>query len=154
MLADLKNFLESNKISAEVFETKGEVHSAARAAVELGSDENEALVKSILLMDSNAKPLLVILLGSDKIDFQKIKLLLGVKDVRLASSEEVLEITGYEIGGVPPISIYGVRTIIDKHVSDKEKVVCGGGDKQHLMRIKINDIIDNIEEFSVEDVSK
>ena len=148
----LQDFIKANGLSAEVFETKGLVKSSAKAAQEL--NDNEAVCKSILLMGSDNESFLVILLGKDKIDFKKIKEILGVKDVRLAEPEEVFEITGYIVGGVPPISIYGVKTLIDKAVVQKEEVVCGGGTPNHLMRIKVQEILDTIEDLLVEDVKK
>lgn len=149
----LEDFIQVNRLTAKIFPTTQEVHTAARAAALMGSDA-EAVAKSILLIDSNAQPLLVVLLGKDRIDFQKVKALLGVSDVRLAGQQEVYDITGYEIGGVPPISIYGVRTIMDRQVAKKEEVVCGGGDPQHLMRIKVTEILESVEEISIEDVRK
>jgi len=53
-----------------------------------------------------------------------------------------------------PISIYGIKTFIDKEVSKKVEVVCGGGDPNHLMRISIQEILENVEEISIEDVRR
>ncbi len=149
----LEDFIEANKLSAKVFETTSEVHTAAKAATLMG-DDAQAVAKSILLIDSNTNPILVVLLGKDRVDFGKVKEILKVRDVRLAEPEEVSDITGYEIGGVPPVSIYGVRTILDKAVRRKDEVVCGGGDPQHLMRIKVGEILEFAEEITVEDVRK
>ncbi|PIN85342.1 MAG: hypothetical protein COV47_02620 [Candidatus Diapherotrites archaeon CG11_big_fil_rev_8_21_14_0_20_37_9] len=153
MRHELENFIKTNRLKAVVFECEGEVHSAAKAAAQLKGN-SMSVAKSIVLIDSAKEPLLVILLGSDKISFAKVKVLLGVSDVRLAFPEEVKEITGYEIGGVPPISIYGVRVIVDSSVADKKEVVCGGGDPQHLMRITVKEIIENIEDPLIADVKK
>lgn len=149
----LEDFIEANKLSARVFATTRKVHTAEKAALEMGL-ESDSVAKSIVLVASDGTPVLVILLGRDRVDFTKIKALLGVEDVRLAEPEEVLEITGYEIGGVPPISIYGVRAFIDRRVSRKEEIVCGGGDELHLLRIKVREILENVEGISVEDVVK
>ena len=147
----LEDFIKVNRLSAEIFRCS-DAHTAAKASQFTG--DAEAVAKSIVLVASDGQPVLVILLGNDKIDLQKIKAVLGVKDVRLATPNEVLEITGYEIGGVPPVSIYGIRTIMDNGVSEKQKVVCGGGDSGHLMMIKIREILDNVDEISVHDVKR
>tara|TARA_Y100000310_G_scaffold299208_1_gene333834 strand:- start:21687 stop:22136 length:450 start_codon:yes stop_codon:yes gene_type:complete len=148
----LQDFIKTNKLSAEIIQCTGEVHTAVKAAAQV--DDPEAAAKSIVLIDSDEEPLLVILLGKNKIDFQKIKEILKVKDVRLAEPEEVLRITGYEVGGVPPISIYGIKTFIDKAVVEKEEIFCGGGDPNHLMKIKTKEILENVDEISIEDVKK
>lgn len=149
----LEDFIHANKLTAKVFPTTAEVHTAAKAASLMG-DDAEAVAKSILLVDSDGEAVLVVLLGKDRVDFAKVKTLLGVRDVRLAEPEEVLDITGYEIGGVPPISIYGVTTIIDRRVAKKAEVVCGGGTPQHLMRIKVSEIVEFAEGVRIEDVAR
>ncbi|HLC93106.1 MAG TPA: YbaK/EbsC family protein [archaeon] len=149
----LEDFISANKLTAKVFATSREVQTATKAAQEMGLEEG-AIAKSIVLMDSNREPLLVILLGNDKVDFEKMKALLDVKDVRLAEPDEVYNATGYRIGGVPPISIYGILTFIDKRAAKKEEVICGGGDSEHLMRIKVREILENVEDIQIEDVIK
>ena len=153
MIFVLDDFIKANKLKAKVFATTREVHTADRAAKEMGL-EADSVAKTILLMDSSKNPILVILLGRDRVDFAKIKALLGVHDVRLAEPEEVLEITGYEIGGVPPISIYGPVTFMDWRISRKGEIICGGGDELHLMRIHVKEIMENVDGIRVEDVIK
>ena len=146
----LEDFIKVNRLSATVFKCTG-AHTAANAVEATGGAE--AVAKSIVLVASDGQPALVILLGKDKIDLKKIKGILGVKDARLAVPKEVLEITGYEVGGVPPISVYGIRTIMDKGVAEKQEIVCGGGDAQRLMRIKVREILETVEGIIVEGVS-
>lgn len=149
----LEDFIKTNKLSAKVFPLTKDVSTSYKAAAALGLGI-DAIVKSILLMTSEQEPVLVILLGKDKIDFQKVKKIIGAKDVLLAEPEEVLEITGYEVGGVPPISIYGIRTLVDKGVAEKEEVVCGGGTPEKLMKIKVHEILEFGEDISIENVKK
>ena len=149
----LEDFLRINKIDARIhFMPQGTktAEQAERAMVNSGL----VIVKSIILMDSNSIPLLVVLRGQDKVDFRKIKEITGTKDVRLAEPYEVFKITGYEVGGVPPISIYGVRTIIDIHASKLSEIICGGGTQNHLLQIKMKTVIENNEECEIKDVKK
>jgi prolyl-tRNA editing enzyme YbaK/EbsC (Cys-tRNA(Pro) deacylase) len=148
----LEDFIEVNKLSAKIFFVPGKAGSSEQASNFVSS--KMPVVKSILLIDSQSEPLLVILLGKDKIDFAKIKKLLNVADVRLATPSEVLKITGYEVGGVPPISIYGVKTFIDKKVACLDEIVCGGGTPEHLMQIRVKEIMDNVEDIKIADIAK
>src|SRR3989338_10932876 len=139
----LEDFIETNKVDAKLIALKGEVRSVSDAVKATGIPaENHA--KSILFIDSNKEPVLVVLLGSDKVSTSKLKELLNVKDVRLADKDEIQDITGYELGGVPPISIYGVKTILDKKVLVREKVACGGGNTRTEMVIATK----HIQEFA------
>lgn len=137
----LEDFIEVNKLNAKIFPIEER-------------NKSMPLAKSIVLIDSNEEPLLVILLSEDKIDFSKIKKILKVKDVRLAEPKQVFEITGYKVGGVPPISIYGIKTIIDKKLVKLKEIVCGGGTPENLMQISVKEIIENVEDIIEEDISK
>ena len=150
----LTEFIKANDLSAKVFECNGQVKTSAQAAEQAETHSSKVIVKSILLINSEQEPILIILLGKDKIDFEKIKKITTVKDVRLADPTEVLEITGYEVGGVPPISIYGIKTLIDEEVVKKKKIICGGGDSNHLMKIEVQEILDNVDEIRIEDIKK
>ena len=150
----LTEFIKSNNLSAKVFECTGKVKTSAQAAEQTETHSSKIIVKSILLITSEQDPILIILLGKDKIDFEKIKKIASVKDVQLADPTEVLEITGYEVGGVPPISIYGIKTLIDEEVLKNKKIICGGGDSNHLMKIEVQEILDNVDEIQLEDIKK
>jgi hypothetical protein len=64
----------------------------------------ERIIKSIVLIGSDKKPILAILPAKNRVSYKKIKTLLKVKDVRLAQPDEVLEHSGYPVGGVPPFT--------------------------------------------------
>jgi prolyl-tRNA editing enzyme YbaK/EbsC (Cys-tRNA(Pro) deacylase) len=62
----------------------------------------------------------------------------------MATPEEVERITGYKVGGVPPI-IDGVETIVDSSLaSESGEVFCGGGDEHTLLAIKPRELIEKL----------
>jgi len=149
----LDDFIKKNKIDAELISLDHEVRSVADAVKATGIPaENHA--KSILCICSTGEPVVVVILGNSRVDFKKLKEIMGVKDVRLAEPEEVEEILGFEVGGVPPIGFYGVKTIVDPKVLEKDKVACGGGDIKTEMIIKTKDIQEFGYEVQVADVKK
>jgi len=75
---------------------------------------------------------LEIVRGSDKIDFKKLKSLIGKSSV--ASREEVHAVTGVEPGAVCPL-LLDVPVIVDGRVLSLEKLNFGSGD--HLYGIEI-----------------
>jgi prolyl-tRNA editing enzyme YbaK/EbsC (Cys-tRNA(Pro) deacylase) len=115
---------------------------------------NGIIAKSVLLICDN-KPLLCFLLGKDTIDLNKIKKYFNCNEVRLAKAKEVKEITGYDIGSVPPVGLkQNIRTIVDKSIidlNDNQIIYCGGGSHYHLLRISKKDLL-KVMEYEVYDI--
>jgi prolyl-tRNA editing enzyme YbaK/EbsC (Cys-tRNA(Pro) deacylase) len=101
----------------------------------------EKIVKSIVMIDSDGSPLLAILPAKCRVSHRKIKRLLAVRDVRLASPDEVLKYSGYPAGGVPPLNNIK-RVLVDQQVLKMETVIVGGGDVNKLVEIQTRDIVD------------
>ena len=79
--------------------------NSARTALEAASSlgcEIGAIVKSLLFKTENSFTLCLVA-GDKKASLNKIKKTLNIKDVSMASAEDVKNITGYTIGGVSPI---------------------------------------------------
>src|SRR6266702_433853 len=95
----LKRFLVSNRIWHRFIEFDEPVKTVEQAAKKVDIDH---IAKSIILVDSNNQPLTAILRANDRINYKKMKAMLSVNDVRLANEEEVLQYSGYPVGGVPP----------------------------------------------------
>ncbi len=109
------------------------------------------IVKSIIMMDSEQRPLLVILPAKNKISHRKVKALLSVKDVRLAREAEVLAYSGYPPGGVPPFNKVK-RAYADPGVLRNNTSIVGGGDVNKLVEIRTSDIM-RLVEPNIADVS-
>jgi prolyl-tRNA editing enzyme YbaK/EbsC (Cys-tRNA(Pro) deacylase) len=149
----LEKFLRKRNVEFELLKFEESVITSERAA----SQTNGAIIKSILLICDN-NPLLCILLGKDKIDFEKIKKELNCKEVRLAKAKEVKEITGYDIGAVPPIAHkQKIRTIVDRKVSelkDDEVIYCGGGSHYQLLKIRKENLLKVLGDIEIKDISQ
>ena len=79
--------------------------SSARTALEAASSldcEVGAIVKSLLFKTENTFTLCLVA-GDKKTSLNKIKKILNIKDVSMASPDDVKSITGFSIGGVSPI---------------------------------------------------
>lgn len=100
----------------------------------------EKIAKSIVMIDSNGDSLLAIVPAKSKVSHRKIKLLLAIRDVRLASPEEVLTHSGYPVGGVPPFNAID-RVLVDPEVLKSETAIVGGGDVDKLVEIRTKDIV-------------
>jgi prolyl-tRNA editing enzyme YbaK/EbsC (Cys-tRNA(Pro) deacylase) len=114
------------------------VESAAQAV----NAKPEQIIKSILFV-VNEQPVLAIACGLATIGRRAIADLFGVgkKRVKLAPPEMVLDITGYEVGAMPPFGHrQALRTLIDKRVLALPEAYAGGGAENALMRLDPQEI--------------
>jgi prolyl-tRNA editing enzyme YbaK/EbsC (Cys-tRNA(Pro) deacylase) len=82
----------------------------------------------------------LIIQGSRKIDFKKVEAYLGVKKVKMASREEIMELTGSPIGSVSLINPL-LQTLMDRGVSELEYCYGGCGVENHTLKINARDLI-------------
>ncbi len=84
------------------------------------------VVKSLLFM--GREPVLAVLCGDRKVGKQKLAQDVGEESLRMATPEEVLEHTGYPIGGVSPFGLpEGLRAVLDAATIEEEKLNTGSG---------------------------
>jgi prolyl-tRNA editing enzyme YbaK/EbsC (Cys-tRNA(Pro) deacylase) len=71
-----------------------------------------------------------VVLANSKLDVnKKVCQLLGVKKASFASSDQTLELTGMQIGGVTPFGLPDIPIYLDAAVMDNKEVVLGGGNR-------------------------
>ena len=145
----LKLFLTSNNMQHRFIEFTEPVKTVEQAARKVQVDK---IAKSIVMIDSNGDPLLAIVPAQRKVSHRKIKIILAVKDVRLATADEVLRDSGYPVGGVSPFNNIK-RVLLDSQVLKSETAIVGGGDVDKLIEVKTEDIV-RILKPKIEDISQ
>jgi prolyl-tRNA editing enzyme YbaK/EbsC (Cys-tRNA(Pro) deacylase) len=134
----LRTTLVSKGIWHRFIEFDDPVRTVEEAARKVSADR---IIKSIVLVGSDKKPVLAILPARSRISYRKIKTLLKVKDVRLAKPDEVLEHSGYPVGGVPPFNKIN-RILLDPTVQRNTRSIAGGGDPDKLVELETRDILE------------
>ena len=149
---NLKEFLDRKNVEYELLKFEKPVISSKDAYEQVKGE----VIKTILIICDN-KPIMCILKGKDKINFEKLKILLNCKEVRLAKAKEVREITGYDIGSLPPIGHKTeIKKIVDKKIldlNDNEVLYFGGGSHYHLLKIKKKELLRAIENFEILEIT-
>lgn len=140
--ADLQRFIEAQQIEATILPMADHTPTVPDAARALGV-EPEQIIKSLVFLVYE-EPLLVINNGLAKVDRRKVADWLGVgkKQVKFASAEQALEITGYIVGSMPPFGHRRkLRTLVDPAVSEFEIIYGGGGDIDAMMRLTSTELL-------------
>jgi prolyl-tRNA editing enzyme YbaK/EbsC (Cys-tRNA(Pro) deacylase) len=105
-----------------------------------------------LVMKADGEPVVVVIRGDTRADFKKIKRMLGVGDLRMATPEEFGEITGVQVGAAR-VYTPGVRTLIDQKVLEKAYLTGGSGRFDCSIRVRTGDLM-KLPDSEVTDVSK
>ncbi len=126
----LKTFLYQNNIEAEHLAFKKSCHSVDDAANAAGAEPKD-FIKSICMMGNGL--IVGIVNGRDRASTKRISKLLDA-EVRIARPAEILERTGYPVGGVPPFG-YEAVFLIDPKVMKMKVLYGGGGSDKSLIKI-------------------
>ncbi len=114
------------------------VFNSVKAAKMVGASLSQGTKALILLGDG--KPLMVVVSGEDKVDFQKIKKLIKVKNLALAIPEEVQKISGVEIGAVPPFgNLFNIPLYVDTKLGNEKEIFFSAGSHSVSIRMKYVD---------------
>ncbi len=93
--------LDQLGLDSRVVRLPDSTRTAPEAARAVGCEVG-AIAKSLLFM-ADGDPVLVICGGDRRVDVARVAALVGAAGVTMAPASEVRNITGYAIGGVPPI---------------------------------------------------
>ena len=137
---NLKRILDEKNISYKISEHEP-VYTSEQAARVRGV-ELKTGVKALVLETREKNFILVLVRADKRAELGKIAELEGTKSVRLASPEDVLKITGCEIGSVPPLGHETeLKTYLDREILENEYVNFNTGMHTVSIRMKANDLV-------------
>jgi len=92
-------------------------HTAAEAAAAVGAEIGQ-IVKSLVFVaprqDAQPEPILCLVAGSNRVDVARLAAATGEPGIRRATAREVHDLTGFSIGGIPPIGHdRSIRVVMD-----------------------------------------
>lgn len=104
-------------VTIEVRSFDESTHTAAEAAAAVGAELGQ-IVKSLVFVaphdELGLEPIVCLVSGPNRVDLARLAAVTGEPDIRRASAREANQLTGFVIGGIPPIGWDGpVRVIMD-----------------------------------------
>ena len=137
---DVHDELAAKNIPHEILSLPSSSRTAPLAAEALGVDVGD-VVKSLLFMLDDERPVLALVTGDATVDADALARESGAAQVRLARGREVRELTGYPPGAVSPCALAtAVPVVADPGVFAPEVVYCGGGTTSTMLRIRSADL--------------
>ena len=108
---------------------------AEHSAKVLGLDPF-SVVKTLVMQDQDAKPLIVLMHGNRKVSTKNLARQIGAKSVEPCAPEVAQRHSGYLVGGTSP---FGTRrdmpVYIEKSILDLPKIAINGGKRGYLVGI-------------------
>ena len=99
--------------------------TASDAAAAIGTTVGR-IVKSLVFM-AGAQPVLVLASGPNRVDVEKVSRLLG-KPISRPNADLVKTLTGFSIGGVPPVGhAQRLSTLVDRDLLQYDEVWAAAG---------------------------
>ena len=141
--------LEKLHIPHRAFHHEKPLKSFEQAAEER-NQRPEQIVRSILFQIRSGEFLMVLVAGREQVDWKKLRQYIGRSRVRMATEEEVLNVTGYRIGTVSPFGLKNpVRILIDESVLRQEELSLGSGSRQVAIIMKSADLRQALQEAEI-----
>jgi len=133
--------LTDMNVPHRIFRHSGPVKSLEQAALERGQ-RPEQVVRSILFRISEGEYVMVLMAGPKQTPWRLLRQYIGKSRMTMASKEEVLEVTGYELGAVSPLGLpTNIRILVDKRVLAQEEVSLGSGVRGTTVFIHTKDLM-------------
>lgn len=137
--SDVHNFLAEKDVPHEVVHLPALSRTAKAAAEHLGVPLREVVKSLLFLLDG--RPTLVLIPGDRVADVQLLRAATGCEQAALAKGQQVLEITGYRTGAVPPCGLESdLPVVADTAVFEPDVVYCGGGTTATMLKVRSDDL--------------
>ncbi len=136
-IQDLLNSLGYDYVVIEHVETTRTAQEAAdRAGCQLGQ-----IVKSLIFRGkTSGKPILVLTSGANRVDEKRISEYAG-ESIRRADADFVRAVTGFAIGGVPPIGHnQKMETYLDEDFLQYQVIWAAAGTPNAIFELKTGDL--------------
>ena len=106
-------------------------HTAEEAAAAVGAEIGQ-IVKSLVFVapadDGEIEPILCLVSGPNRVDLARLAAITGAADIRRATAREANELTGFTIGGIPPIGhSRPIRVVMDPDLGRFPEVWAAAG---------------------------
>ena len=144
--------LQAAGVPFRLFTHAGPVRSLEQAAEERGQSPDQ-VVRSLLFRLAEDKFVMVLVAGGGQVPWKALRRYLGESRLTTATREELLRVTGYEIGAVAPFGLpQPLRTLADRRIFDHEEISLGSGVRGTTVLLRAADLRAALGEFELIDL--
>ena len=137
----VQSALREMGVEIDVLELDASTRTAQQAADAIGTKLG-SIVKSLVFL-ADGEPVLVLVAGDQRADPEKMKALMQARRVMIADADQVREITGFAIGGVPPVGHNRSLPVwIDRSLGRFETVYAAAGGPRAIFAIAYSRLVE------------
>jgi len=131
----VQDLLFSLGYTSQVQESTITTRTAADAAALVGCDVGQIVKSLIFKGNATGKPILVLTSGSNRVD-EKVISGYAAESIQRADPEFVRSVTGYAIGGVPPIGhVKPMETYLDEDLMQYPEIWAAAGTPNSVFKL-------------------
>jgi Cys-tRNA(Pro) deacylase len=135
------NYLNREKTPYRLFRHAGPIHSLEQAARERGQLPDQ-VVRSIVFRTGTDQYIMVLMPGPRQVSWPALRQYLAQSRLTMASEEEVLKATQYQIGAVSPFGLpKPMRILVDSSVLEQNEISIGSGERGLTVILKTEDML-------------
>jgi len=131
--------LEENKVEYDLIVHQPVYTSQDAARIR---DTNIHQGAKAIIFTADQKPILIVVPGDYRIDTKKFKKEYQIRDLQMMKPEEIKELTGLEIGAIPPFgNVMGLPMYVDQELLKNDWISFNAGAHTQSVKMKARDFI-------------
>ncbi len=136
----LKQYLHDHGVACQTGHHR-EVFTMQEVAAEIG--EKGRYVAKVFIASADGNPLMLVLAAPDHVEYERVRLFLGVEHVERAHEEQLSTLfPDCEVGAMPPFgNLYGVPVCLDRALAEMSHITFQAGSHRETMTIPTDDYI-------------
>ena len=136
----IQDVLSEKGINFKVIELSESTRTAQDAANALGCEIGQIVKSLIFKIQESNEPILILASGPNRVNEEKIALQLG-KKITKADADFTREVTGFAIGGIPPLGHkQKIKTFIDHDLFKFDELWAAAGTPNAVFSVKSSDL--------------
>jgi prolyl-tRNA editing enzyme YbaK/EbsC (Cys-tRNA(Pro) deacylase) len=137
----IQNLLDKTGLNLNVVESPDSTRTAQEAADRVGCEIGQIVKSLIFRGGSTDQPILVLTSGANRVDEKRINQYVG-EDIQRADPEFVREVTGFAIGGVPPMGHpRSLKTYVDEDLMGYQTIWAAAGTPKAVFQLTPQDLL-------------
>jgi prolyl-tRNA editing enzyme YbaK/EbsC (Cys-tRNA(Pro) deacylase) len=127
-------------VNCSVIEMPAMTRTAKQAAATIGCTVAQIAKSIVFRAVPSRSPILVIASGTNRVNVERIQEIVG-EAVEIADADYVREMTGFVIGGVPPVGhVSPIRTVVDADLLKSDVIWAAAGTPRSVFQLTPQDL--------------